>query len=190
MTDNTTYLKIFEHRLEQQLLKRCTERGILKGKMLATPDIDGCWMAFAPEYTADAVPEIAQYPLVALGWAMFLGMAVAKLWDTDWEQYGAAPQQIYLQLRERRGFDCMDEYILEEVLRLDADTAQRLTTHVQDCARCTETAIRKEQVEPSTPLAFNIFMTSVNTLYRLGAAVELHALGYRLERMEQDSEKE
>lgn len=182
--ENTNYLKLFEERLEQTLLKQCKERGILEGKLLSTPDIDECWMAFAPDYLADAVPEIAEYPLVALGWAMFLGMAVGKLWDTDWNQYGKNPEEIYRQLRDKRGFDCMDEYILEEVLRLNADAARQLTGHVQHCAQTVETAIRKEEVEPSTPLAFNIFTTSINVLYRLGAAIELHALGYRFERID------
>ena len=186
MTDNSSYLKIFGQRLEQALLRRCTDRGLLAGKLLATPDIDNCWMAFAPEYTADAVPEIPKYPLVALGWAVFVGMAIAKLWDTDWAGYGREPQQIYVQLRNQRGFDYLDEYILEEVLRLDADAARRLSAHVQDVAQTAETAIRKEEVEPSTPLAFNIFMVTVNTLYRLGAAIELHALGYRFERLEEN----
>lgn len=182
--EDTTYLKLYEKRLEQSLLRHCTERGMLNGQLPATPDIDGCWMAFAPDYLADAVPEIAHYPMVALGWAMFLGMAVAKLWDTDWAQYGQSPEDLYRQLRERRGFDCMDEYILEDVLRLDANAARQLTALVQSCAQTTETAIRKEGIEPSTPMAFSVFTTSVNVLYRLGAAGELHALGYRIERID------
>lgn len=186
LTDHSSYLKIFGQRLEQALLRRCTDRGLLAGKLLATPDIDNCWMAFAPEYTADAVPEIPKYPLVALGWAVFVGMAIAKLWDADWDGYGREPQQIYVQLRNQRGFDYLDEYILEEVLRLDADAARRLSAHVQDVAQTAETAIRKEEVEPSTPLAFNIFMVTVNTLYRLGAAIELHALGYHFERLKEN----
>ena len=182
--ENLNYLKLYEERLEQTLLKHCTDQGTLDGKLLSTPDIDGCWMALAPEYLADAVPEIADYPLVALGWAMFLGLAMAKLWDTDWATYGKTPAETYRQMRNHRGFDCMDEYILEEVLRLDEENARRLTAHVQRCAQTVETAIRKEEVEPSTPLAFNIFTASINVLYRCGAAIELHALGYRFERIE------
>ena len=159
-------------------------QGSLEGKLLSTPDIDESWMALAPEYLADAVPEIADYPLVALGWAMFLGLAMAKLWDTDWGTDGKAPAETYRQMRDHRGFDCMDEYILEEVLCLDFENAHRLTAHVQRCAQTVETVIRKEEVEPSTPLAFNIFTTSINVLYRFGAAIELHALGYRFERID------
>ena len=182
--EKLNYLKLYEERLEQTLLKHCTAKGSLEGKLLSTPDIDESWMALAPEYLADAVPEIADYPLVALGWAMFLGLAMAKLWDTDWGTYGKAPAETYRQMRDHRGFDCMDEYILEEVLCLDSENAHRLSAHVQRCAQTVETVIRKEEVEPSTPLAFNIFTTSINVLYRFGAAIELHALGYRFERID------
>ena len=40
MTENSSYLKIFGQRLEQELLRRSTDRGLLAGKLLATPDID------------------------------------------------------------------------------------------------------------------------------------------------------
>ena len=48
----------FVQRLEQDLLKLCTEKGFLKGYLYDIEDLDKCWKVSAPPYMADAVPEI------------------------------------------------------------------------------------------------------------------------------------
>ena len=60
----------------------------------------------------------SKYPTVALGWIMFVGMAIAKYWDEDWELYGKV-DNLYEYLRDRIDFDHMDDYILDQVLLLD-----------------------------------------------------------------------
>ena len=72
------YLIRLEEKMQNELLRLCTERGVLKGVLLATEDIDEHWKILAPEYMGDAVPEIAKYPTVSVSWAAYLGMAVAK----------------------------------------------------------------------------------------------------------------
>lgn len=77
------YIDQFEEKLTKDLLKILTEKGLLKGKLLESEDINEVWERDAPEYMVDSVKEIAKYPNVALGWAMYFGMAVARYWDTD-----------------------------------------------------------------------------------------------------------
>ena len=60
------YLVKLEEKMENELLRLCTERGALKGMMLETEDITEHWKIMAPEYMADAVPEIANYPTVSV----------------------------------------------------------------------------------------------------------------------------
>ena len=89
------YLVKVEEKMENELLRHCTERGALKGVMLETEDITEQWKILAPEYMPDAVPEIANYPTVSVSWAAYLGMAVAYGWDADWETYLKMPYQGY-----------------------------------------------------------------------------------------------
>ncbi len=180
--DNPEYLKQYEQRLEQALLQQCTQKGLLNGQLLDSPDISEYWLTVAKDYMSDAVPQIADYPLCALGWAMYLGMAIAKFWDTDWEKYSKA-ENIYCQLRDDRGFDYLDEVVRGKVLNLEGQEFDRMERVVQDCSQTVLSLIRKEQIEPATPLAFQVYMASINTLYRIGAAIILRSLGYNFVKM-------
>lgn len=51
------------------------------------PDLESLWSKIGESYLPDAMREFNKYPTVALGWIMFVGMALAKYWDTDWELY-------------------------------------------------------------------------------------------------------
>ena len=62
------------------------------------PDVEGKWETIANAYIPDGVREFQNYPLASLGWMMYIGMAVAKMWDDDW-QYYAAKEDLYLYLR-------------------------------------------------------------------------------------------
>ena len=84
---NKEYLDAFEAKLINELLNLCKSYNTLDNILLATEDINQRWDAIAPEYMADSVKEIADYPTVAVAWAAYLGMAVAREWDNDWEKY-------------------------------------------------------------------------------------------------------
>ena len=92
---NTEYLNNFEEKLQQELLHLCTNYGMLDGTLLAADDIDNCWHDLAPEYVADAVGQIRDYPVVSVAWAAYLGLGVAFGWDEDWEYYAQASYQSY-----------------------------------------------------------------------------------------------
>lgn len=182
MTTETNYLDAFEQRLEQQLLRLATAAGELDGTLLASPDIDERWKALAPEYMADAVPQVADYPTVALAWASYLGLALAHGWDKDWEAFS---RRSYQSFYGSEGFDNMDDFIVSDILGLQpgCDEAQRLADIFLRLARAAVDAIRHEQIEPQSAMAFHAFARAVRLMFRLGAAIELKRLGYRFEAM-------
>ena len=92
---DTEYLNRFEERLQQELLRLCTDYHVLDGTLLATEDLDNRWHDLAPEYVADAVEQIRDYPVVSVAWAAYLGLGVAFCWDEDWEASAKASYQSY-----------------------------------------------------------------------------------------------
>ena len=112
-------------------------------------------------------------------------MAMAALWDSDWEQYGAIPAgELYQQIRDARGWDELDEYVLEEAigLRKESDEAKRYTAFLRRATEQAYSALMHERAEPSTPLAFQLYGRTLYALYRLGVALGLNLLGYKLHR--------
>ena len=99
----------------QHLLKMLTIDGKVGGQVLVTDDITNKWNEIAPSYVKDSVREVADYPTVSLGWAMYLGMAVAKFWDDDWKIFSQV-NNLYEYIRDKRGYDYMDEYVREDIL--------------------------------------------------------------------------
>lgn len=176
------YLDKYEQDLMQNLLKLLTGMKRLNGQLLSSPDITDKWEQVAPPYLADAVKEIAKYPTVSLGWAMYLGMAVAHFWDGDWEFYGNK-ENLYEYLRDIRGFDYMDEVVRGNILGLEGAAFDELEKVVQSCSQQALDNIRHEQIEPQSPMAFHVYVRSIKVLYELGAAMELKALGYKFEKL-------
>ena len=75
----------------------------------------------------------------------------------------------------------MDERIVEKVLgyELDSEPARRIADILSNCAVEALTMIRHEHIEPQSPRAYYVFSRTVQVLYRIGASIELHLLGYR-----------
>ena len=71
-------LNRYEESLRTTLVKRLTDAKWLAGQLLEVEELNEKWRSSAPSYMADAVPEIAKYPLVAIAWAMYLGMGDRK----------------------------------------------------------------------------------------------------------------
>lgn len=181
--EQTEYFDTFENNLQIELLKLCTSHGMLEGTLLASEDIDERWKAYAPEYMADAVPQVNSYPAAAIAWAGYVGMAVAHWWDSAWETQATAP---YTALHGKAGFDDMDEHIVEQILGLplDSSEATQLKNLMRSCAHTAMTFIRREDTESQTTKAFYIFARTARVLFRIGAAVELKRLGYRFEKVQ------
>ncbi|MCR5313440.1 MAG: hypothetical protein K6E54_07340 [Bacteroidaceae bacterium] len=176
------YLDNYEQQLKEHLLRMLTSMELLDKQLLESPDISEKWDELAQSYITDAMKEIVNYPTVALGWAMYLGMAVARFWDDDWSIYSKVPN-LYEYLRNKRGFDYMDEVVRGEILGLEGDDFDRMERIVQDCAHQVVGKIRHEQIEPQSPMAFYVYVRSVKVLYLIGAAIELKTLGYKFEKV-------
>lgn len=178
-------LQPYTEALERLLLRLGEEEGLLRKQLLETDDLTALFPELTQAYLGDAVPDFEQYPLVSLGWIAFVGMAMAALWDSDWEQYGAIPAgELYQQIRDARGWDELDEYVLEEAigLRKESDEAKRYTAFLRRATEQAYSALMHERAEPSTPLAFQLYGRTLYALYRLGVALGLNLLGYKLHR--------
>ena len=176
------YLNQFEEALRKELLSLCKQAGSLENTLLESEDITTYWQGVEEKYIADAVPNVQQYPLVSVGWAAYLGMAVAYCWDVDWATY---KNVAYEQFYGDEGFDNMDDHIVRDILGmpLDSDACRKQRSLIQRLAQATVSRIRHEQIEPSTPMAYHVFIRACRAMYAIGAAIELHALGYKFEKL-------
>ncbi|MBR4830008.1 MAG: hypothetical protein IKZ92_09460 [Muribaculaceae bacterium] len=143
------------------------------------PDVEEKWPAIAEAYLPDGVREFANYPVASLGWMMFVAMAVAKYWDVDWVRY-ADVQDLYTPLRDKRGYDNLDEYIMDEVLDLHGDAAESMQELVGDCAERVKRTLFALDVEPGTADAFRAYVACLQVMYQMGMAVQLKAMGYHM----------
>ena len=146
------------------------------------PDIEEQWAKIGESYLPDAMREFSKYPTVALGWIMFVGMAIAKYWDEDWELYGKV-DNLYEYLRDRIDFDHMDDYICEKVLLLDENAHKGLSNIVAECAARTYNTLIHQGLEPGTEAAFRGFIAALHQMYLMGAAIQLNAMGYHMTRL-------
>ena len=180
--DQIEYFDTFEQNLQIEMLKLCTSLGALEGTLLASEDIDERWKEYAPSYMADSVSQINTFPAAAIAWAGYVGMAVAHRWDVDWESYSTEP---YEKLHGEQGFDDMDEHIMQNILglSLDSEEARKIEDMMRRCANTAITYIRREDTEAQSTKAFYIFARTTRVLFRIGAAMELHRLGYKFEKV-------
>ena len=183
MEINEKYYEAYEANLLQEMMKMCTSLGMLDGDLPASEDIDGKWKEWAPDYIAEALPEVNSYPEFAIACAGYAGMAVAQWWDQDWGRHHGAP---YSSLHGPRGFDDMDEYIVQNILglALDSPDAKQIMNILLCCAQKAVTFIQHEQIEHQTVKAFHIFARTVKVMFRIGAALQLRRLGYKYHKVD------
>lgn len=172
-------LNHYEETLRKTLVEYLTEHKWLDGQLLSVEELNDKWRTSAASYMADAVPEIAKYPLVAIAWAMYEGMGAAVLWDKEWKRYEAT-DDLHQMFTAPRGFDCMDEYITEVLLALPLGSAE--AEKIEDMARSTaeraQMLIRKEAVEAQSVMAFHVFARTTKVMFEAGVAVSLRRMGY------------
>ena len=181
---------IFIDNLTKQLVKICTSRQMLNNMLYDIPELSEKWKESAPQYMADAVPEIAKYPMVAIGWAIYFGIGAAVYWDGAWDKVKDCPD-LYKFIRDKRGFDYMDEYVTEELVGInlkstkqrDIDDANALTSCIQECAELALTMIRKQGIEPQSPEAFYMYAAVEKLMFELGLSMQMYRMGYRYEKV-------
>ena len=187
MEENTQYFDAYEENLLNELVRTVSSLGMLDGQLLNSEDIDFKWKEWAPEYIAEALPEINSYPEFAMACAGYAGTAVAFWWDKDWGRHHGAK---YESLHGPRGFDDMDEHIVQNVLGLTLDSveAKQLMNILLCCAQKAVTFIQHEHIEHQTVKAFHIFARTVKVMFRTGAAIQLKQLGYKFHKVDLNKE--
>lgn len=178
----TETMNNFEKTVNEDLHRYLMMEGRIDQRLPEAEDIEGQWKAIGEAYLPDGIREYNGYPTVSLGWMMYTGMAVAQMWDTDWQK-ATALDNIYTHLRDQRGYDCMDEYILEEVLKLEGQNRTSTEHLVAECASRTHSQLHHAGIEPGTRQAFQAYICALHQLYIMGAAVQLRAMGYKMEKL-------
>ena len=169
----------FEDKISQDLRSYLLLRNEIDAKFPQAIDIEEKWVAIGQSYIPDGAREFRNYPSASLAWMMYIGMAVAQFWEDDWEKY-SKKADLYLYLRDKEGYDTMDEYIRRDVLGLKGEAFTATEALVQECAERTHSALCRENIEPGTTEAFAAYVSCLHQLYLSGMAVQLKRLGYRM----------
>lgn len=169
----------FEERVKADLTAFLQKKGALDSHVPECPDVEDKWSVIARAYLPDGAREFSQYPVVSLGWMMLTGMEAAYFWDTDWEKY-APRDDIYEYVRDLRGYDNMDEAVVEDLLGYKGEAAEKISGLVAECAARVLSLINHEHVEPGTQAALGCYIAALHQLYLAGMAMELNALGYHM----------
>ncbi len=172
----------FEKRVREDILTYLAGRSEIDVPVPQCPDVEDAWRNVGEDYMPDGIREFNAYPTVSLGWMMFVGMAMAKLWDTQWEHTSADPH-IYNTLRNARGYDHTDDYILDDVLSLGADAHASTSRLVNECACRALSLLHHEGLSPGSAEAFRAYIACLHQLYLAGMAVQLYRMGYHMTRL-------
>lgn len=165
-------INLFKEKLQTDLYQYLLEKKEIDEQTLIAPELEEKWEAITKSYLPDGVSEYRKFPTVSLGWMMYIGMATAKFWNTDWEKYDAM-DDLYAYMRKQRGFNQMDDYIREEVLELKGDDFNAMEKLVGECAARTHSFIQHQQLQPATREAFRAYLHSLQVLFNMGVAVEM-----------------
>lgn len=173
--DYAQYEELFHKQLHQYLV----DAGMADAHFPEADDLERLWPVIGESYMPDAIREFAEYPTVSLGWIMYVGMAVTKYWDEDWELYSKVPD-LYKYLRDRIDFDHLDDYVAEKVLLLDGEGVDKTRKVIGECASRANNMLMHLGVEPGSEDAFRAFIAALHGMYRMGIAMELKGLGYHM----------
>lgn len=177
--ENKRNIEEVEELFRQDLHKYLMSVGMVDERLPEAPDIEELWQKVGESYLPDGMREFAEYPTVSLGWMMFVGMAITKYWDADWELYSKV-DDIYKYLRDQRGFDHLDDYVCESVLLLSEEEHEKMAKVVGECASRTYSMLYHQHLEPGTPEAFQAYVSALHQMYLMGMAMELRRLGYHM----------
>ena len=181
-TDSKEIVKVFEDKVRKNLTEYLQSKGALDAHVPECPDVEEKWPVIARAYLPDGAREFKDYPVVSLGWMMFMGMAMSFYWDTDWVKY-AGKDDLYEQLRDKDSYDNFDDTVVKSLLGYEGEAAEKVTELVSKCAARVLDMLHREQVEPGTEAAFGCYVAALHQLYLAGMAMELNALGYHMSKL-------
>lgn len=183
--DNKELVAAFEEKVHRDLTEFLQKKEALDEHVPECPDVEEKWGVVARAYLPDGAREFKDYPVVSLGWMMFVGMAMAFYWDTDWEK-NADRTDFYEKLRDMNGYDNMDEAVVQDLLGYRDEAAEKITELVAECASRVFSLLNHEHVEPGTEAALVCYIAALHQLYLAGMAMELNALGYHMTPLNQN----
>lgn len=172
----------FEDKLHQDLHQFLLSMKEVDERLPECPDVEDKWEEIAKSYIPDGIREFNDFPSASLGWMMYIGMAVAKFWDAEWEIYSKI-NDLYVYMRDKRGYDGMDEYIREDVLLLEGWDYAAQEKLVGECASRVYSALRHQNIEPGTKEAFHAYVSCLHQLYLFGVAMQLNRMGYHMTKL-------
>ena len=155
----------FEEQLHQDLHQFLQSMKEVDERLPECPDVEDKWEEIAKAYIPDGIREFNDFPSASLGWMMYIGMAVAKFWDAEWEIYSK------------------DEYIREDVLLLQGVDYTALEKVTGECASRVYNALMHQRIEPGTKEAFDAYVSCLHQLYLFGVAMQLNRMGYYMKKM-------
>ena len=91
-------MKQFEEQLQKDLHQFLLSMKEVDERLPQCPDVEEKWEEIAQAYIPDGIREFNDFPSASLGWMMYIGMAVAKFWDAEWEIYSKI-ENLYAYLR-------------------------------------------------------------------------------------------
>lgn len=180
---DTTLVDNFEKKVREDLMGFLQRNDRVDSHIPECVDVEELWPDIAREYLPDGIREFQKYPMVSLGWMMFIGMAMAWRWDEDWVKY-SAEKNYYASIRNMHGYDTLDETVLIDIMKYEGEAVAKESAVVQDCASRVYNLLMREQVEPGTQEAFGCYIAALHQLYLAGMAMELKTLGYKMTKWE------
>lgn len=177
--DSKKLVSDFEEKVRKDLIEFLQKKEALDAHVPECPDVEEKWSEIARAYLPDGAREFQDYPVVSLGWMMLIGMAMAFYWDTDWAKHSSR-KDFYTHLRDIKGYDNMDEAVVNDLLGYAGEAAEKITELVAECASRVYNIISHEHVEPGTQAALGCYIAALHQLYLAGMAMELNALGYHM----------
>ena len=172
----------FEDKIQKALYQYLLKADEVDEHLPECPDVEARWESIANSYIPDGAREFRNYPVASLGWMMFIGMAVVKMWDEAWSLYSQI-DDLYLYIRDKRGYDALDEYICEDVLSVCGEDYTGLENIVRECASLVHSILMREGIEPGTKEAFYAWIACLHQLYLFGMAIQLKRMGYHMEKL-------
>ena len=177
--DSKEFAAAFEEKVHKNLFSFLQMNDRIDEHVQECIDVEDCWHEIARSYIQDGAKEFQQYPVVSLGWMMFIGMAMAKFWDEDWEKY-SKERNFYENIKAKRGYDELDDAVIIDILKYEGEGAEKEGAVVAECASRVYGLLSHEQVEPGTEAAFGCWLSALHQLYLAGMAMELKTLGYKM----------
>lgn len=178
-TNDRQIVEEFEIKIRKDLIEFLQKKEALDSHVPECPDVEEKWGIIARAYLPDGAREYQDYPMVSLGWMIFIGMAMAYYWDKDWEKY-SDKKDYYEEIRDKNGYDNLDETIVNGILGYEGENAEKIIDLVAECSSRVQNLLSHEHVEPGTEAAFGCYIAALHQLYLVGMVMELNALGYHM----------